>query len=475
VTVNSYRELGSTALAAHPIGFGSYRIHLGNHEHEAALRLYLERGGNLIDTSANYGDGLSEALIGQVLRDHTREKIILVTKAGYIQGRNMELARKREFPEVVRYDEGLWHCIHPDFLEAQLQASLDRMGVPKVNIYLLHNPEYFLTERRRRGALSPGDQEEFYRRIGEAFRFLETQVDRGKIDWFGISSNNFGLPMSDDTMTSVSRCAFEAQKAGHDHHFRIVQLPMNLYEPGGALEKNNEGQTVLEYCLQRRFGVLVNRPLNAFAGNRLLRLADFIPPGQTPPGVEALHAALKPLRTHEQRIGLELQVPLMDHGIGLAGRLEHLVLQLQSPSHWEHAVGSHVILPLQSWLASCDRNYSKDMRWQAWRQDLVALITPLFDDISSILAAKEQPQSDAIRSRLYDAGYPESADTLSRMALNVLANLDGMGCVLNGVRRRRYVEDSMAVPSLPHVDGLGILRRFHATMQLEPERRTGSA
>src|SRR5688572_19456058 len=66
-TMNQYRDLGNTGLACHPLGFGSYRISQGNRQHESALRAYLERGGNLIDTSANYADGDSETLIGHVL------------------------------------------------------------------------------------------------------------------------------------------------------------------------------------------------------------------------------------------------------------------------------------------------------------------------------------------------------------------------------------------------------------------------
>ena len=63
------RPLGNTGLDVHPLGFGCYRIADGNPVHESALREYLNRGGNLIDTSANYTDGLSEQLIGRVLKD----------------------------------------------------------------------------------------------------------------------------------------------------------------------------------------------------------------------------------------------------------------------------------------------------------------------------------------------------------------------------------------------------------------------
>src|SRR5262249_39841278 len=144
--LNPYRPLGATGLACHPLGFGCYRVALGNEEHERALRSYLDGGGNLIDTSANYVDGLAEQLVGAVLADRDRSGVIVVTKGGYIQGQTLELARQRNFPEVVYYGEGIWHSIHPEFLATQVERSLDRMRLRKSDVYLLHNPEYFLTE-----------------------------------------------------------------------------------------------------------------------------------------------------------------------------------------------------------------------------------------------------------------------------------------------------------------------------------------
>ena len=48
-------------------GFGSYRVTLGQKQHEQALRHALQSGINLIDSSSNYGDGGSERLVGRVL------------------------------------------------------------------------------------------------------------------------------------------------------------------------------------------------------------------------------------------------------------------------------------------------------------------------------------------------------------------------------------------------------------------------
>jgi aryl-alcohol dehydrogenase-like predicted oxidoreductase len=455
-----YRALGTTGLRCHPLGFGCYRVAAGNGAHEAALRAYLAMGGNLIDTSANYGDGLSEVLVGQVLQDQPRERLVIVTKGGYIQGRNLDLARSRNFPETVYYGEGLWHSIHPGFLETQVEGSLERMRLDRIDVYLLHNPEYFLTEKEHHGGPSAADHEEFYRRVREAFRFLESQVDRGRLSWYGISSNNFGLPADDRTHTSVSRCLAEARAVRADHHFRAIQLPLNLYEPGGALERANEGRTVLDYCADEGLGVVVNRPLNAFDGRRMIRLADFVKTGQAPPGAEVLHAMLEPIRSQEARLALELGVPLVGGKQGVAEVIEELVPRLQSNAHWEQTVGPRVIVPVRKWVEETDRRLGDDMRWAAWRLDFVQALEALFEEIGRFLGAREQETSDRVRSRLREAGYAESGESLSRMAIHTLLGLRGLDAVLCGMRRLEYVEDAMGAATLPPLDGRALLERF---------------
>lgn len=456
-----FRPLGGTGLRCCPIGFGCYRVVESNPTHEAALREYLERGGNLIDTSANYGDGHSESLVGKVLPDGSGEPVILVTKGGYIQGENFSLAQRRHFPEVVEYAEGLWHSIHPDFLETQIQRSRERLRREAIDVYLLHNPEYYLEEVAHRKPVGKEDHEEFYRRIGEAFRYLEGQVAAGWIRWYGISSNNFPLPASSPTLTSVRRCWEVAEAISSSHHFRVVQLPLNLYENGGALEPNNDGKTVLEFCHEKGIGVLLNRPLNAIFGNQMLRLADFLRPGERPPGKEALLAILEPVRAMERELEQNLGIPLLyGEQKGVAGYLEWIVPQIHSPAQWEQAFYQYIFLPVERWATECQQLYGGSREWEGWWKKFAPSLPGVLREVERYQAASQQGTSDAIRSRLQQAGYPDAKHSLSQMAHTVLLSLEGASCVLNGMRRPEYVADSLGALALPAVNARRVLTRF---------------
>ncbi len=280
------KVLGKTGFSVSICGFGGYRIDDGIPQHQNALEKALLSGINLIDTSSNYSDGGSEILVGKVLNKLisenkiVRENIVLVSKGGYLQSSNLKLGLEREqsgkpFTDVVKCSQDLWHCISPDFLENQITLSLKRLDLNKIDLYLLHNPEYFLTysiisdpERRER---------EYYRRIKEAFIYLEEEVNRGRISFYGISSNTFAEKESKQNFTSLEKIIAITNEISEQNHFAVVQFPMNLIENGGMniLNQQNQTKTFLQLACENNLGVLVNRPLNAISKNKLIRLADY--------------------------------------------------------------------------------------------------------------------------------------------------------------------------------------------------------
>ena len=465
---NLYRPLGLTGLFCHPVGFGSYRIGEGNSTHESALRQYLDAGGNLIDTSANYGDGLSETLIGRVMKDYDRSKIVLVTKGGYIQGQNMILAGHRTFPEVVEYGENLWHCIHPEFLETQIERSLRRMQTHTIDVYLLHNPEYFINYAAQLNPITEEILIEFYRRIRQAFEFLESQVTAGKLRYYGISSNNFGFHEKDRARTSVERALKEAESISPKHHFRLIQLPLNLYEAGAAVYPTHNGTTVLNFCKTHDIGVLINRPLNAFHKSKLYRIADYIKPGESKPGEKELDGLLQPLRESEKQFNLLFGGEAFgSEREGVAAYLRFVALDLPSGDYWEGVMSQYIVPPVTHWMRQAQELFGQDERWNDWQKQFITSINRTLDGIERFLSASKQNTSDGIRRDLYQSGYPESNESLSRIGMSLLMQLDGVTCVLNGMRSPEYVTDAMGVPEMPHVDAQSIIKNFFEKLNSE--------
>ena len=287
-----FRHSGATGLMFSGAGFGCYRVDIGISEHRAALTQALRSGINVIDTSANYADGGSEKLVGYVMGQLAadgkvrRDEVIVVSKAGYLQGSNYQISQNRKeqgtsFPELVEYDEGLEHCIHPEFLRHQITASLERLGMERIDCFLLHNPEYFLKWAEREGFDQEEARQEYLRRIDAAFRCLEDEVKQGRISWYGISSNTFPARRDDFDSTPLDQIWDLAQSISQDHHFRLIELPLNLMEPEAMTRINQQGgKTVIELAREKGLAVLVNRPLNGIKNGRLVRLDETVYQGE---------------------------------------------------------------------------------------------------------------------------------------------------------------------------------------------------
>ena len=99
------------------LGQGCWHLGQGRHPlavEEQALRTGISLGMNLIDTSGNYGDGLSEKFVSRVLAGE-RDRIFLVTK--------------------VEAEE-----VSGDGIARACDASLARLGTDHIDLYLLHFP-----------------------------------------------------------------------------------------------------------------------------------------------------------------------------------------------------------------------------------------------------------------------------------------------------------------------------------------------
>ena len=482
---HGFGPFGTTGLTASRLGFGTYRVGLREAEHREALTQALRAGCNVIDTSTNYMDGESEQLVGSVLQglmrtgDLAREDVIVVSKIGYVQGQNLVQAQAREksgkpYPEMVKYGDDIWHCIHPEFLADQLTLSLDRLGLATLDVCLLHNPEYFLTHATKLGGSEtrplPELRDEFYARLQRAFEYCEAQVQSGRLRGYGVSSNTSTAGSEEAGATSLSRMIEAATRAAStvgasSHHFTVLQCPMNLYESGAALVPNTgpgNGRTLLAEAMQDGIAVLVNRPLNAMPAQRggVVRLADV----SMPVAEATFEEQRQKVAGLEEEYRKSLAPAVAHSGQGMlpsdffrwADELTRIRTQVQGLEHWEqieqHMIAPHVNQVLRALAEAFTGTVAE--QWEAWRDRYVPELLALLRSLQREAAERSRLRTEELH-RAINPLLPESrrAATLSQKALWVLRSTPGVTCVLVGMRSPAYVADALQIlrwDALPH-------------------------
>ena len=456
-----YYPLGTTDFMVSQVGFGCYRIDPRVHNHQLALRTALIHGVNLIDTSTNYGDGGSEQLVGHLLGlmfaggQLKREQVVITSKIGYLQGSNYETSQERKaagtpWPDLVEYSDGLEHCIHPKFLADQLSHSMDRLQVETLDICLLHNPEYYLGWANKNGIDIEEARETYYRRIQQAFIHFESEVAAGRIRYYGISSNSFPVSAESPEFTSLSYLWEIAQTISENHHFRVIQLPLNLLETGGLTTANQpEGLSTIEYAEQLGLGVLINRPLNAVVGSTLIRLAD--PPELERTNNDDVSKSLHELSVLEDRFRTSI-IPMLDgEEDAVINRLKQYVSAgstlngrwhtLGTYHQWQQTVTSYLLPRLdaaRNFLATPGNLPEEGM---TWLNDYVLAVNTAFRAIGGVYAGLARDRVQTLRQQIESAEPKWLSATLSQSAIRALRTTSGVGCVLVGMRHPEYVAD----------------------------------
>jgi aryl-alcohol dehydrogenase-like predicted oxidoreductase len=231
-----FREAQNLVVSS--IGIGTY---LGKPEpktdaaYTAAIVAAVESGINFIDSAINYRFQRSERNIGAAITElaakgFSREELVVCTKGGYLTPDGAMPSDPNEYffreyiqPRVLEPKDIVAgsHCMSPAFLANQLNRSLRNLGLDCIDVYYLHNPETQL------GELSRPD---FLERVRDAFIYLESAVDAGKIRFYGMATwNGFRQEAKlRDALRLAEMVQLAKDIAGEKHHFRFVQLPFNL-------------------------------------------------------------------------------------------------------------------------------------------------------------------------------------------------------------------------------------------------------
>ncbi|MSR89060.1 MAG: aldo/keto reductase [Candidatus Margulisbacteria bacterium] len=427
------KRLGKTNLYCSPAGFGSYRILPNITHHRDALRHALLSGINLIDTSANYTFGGSEQLIGDTLKEHidtgtlNRDAIVVVTKGGYMQDPKTE--------ESI-------HSLDPEDLENELEASLERLGLKTIDIYLLHNPETYFE--------SDSDINGYYHMIETACRYLETEVKKGRIQYYGISSNTFPAPATQPNATSLKRILDIIEK-NNFAHFAIIEFPMNLFETDAATEHHTEEASLIQLAAEHQIATLVNRPLNAIINDTLYRLIDF--PETTPTTPEEVVYYLKRLEKKEAEL---INSVLDQDGIpeeasyaikkqfGIGHFLTENWENIPSYEHWKDAL-EHAVFPhIEVGIGLLTKNGEMPPHCANWLQGYLQIIAVATQHLTAHFKQEKQRSCHHIKDITETLQPAWTADSLTHVALKALYSTYGISCVLVGMREVSYVDDILA-------------------------------
>ncbi|MGE0324148.1 MAG: aldo/keto reductase [Polyangiaceae bacterium] len=489
----------SSELRVSRLGFGGYRVDQGHPGHRMALLRALQSGINLIDTSTNYTGGQSEELVGSALSElHAqgvvkREAVVVVSKVGYVQGPNLDKAKQRiqqgkPYPDMVEYSDDCWHCLHPEWIEDQLTDSLARLGLETLDVYLLHNPEYFLSHAAETGRAQTPDQlsetrEAFYARVTQAFEQLEREVRRGRIAAYGVSSNTLVREADHPEATNLGRLLECAEKAAQNvlkrtsNHFRVIQLPFNLVEAGAALTLNHQGasgaESVLSAAQHAGLEVLVNRPLNAITDGGLLRLAE--PPAQIlEENTVALPAAQSRVAGLEQEYrrnfapdlrapkGSPLKPESFFNWAELLGVLHGNTLdesKIGSLIAWHDLEQRVIARETGRYLSALDNAFAgqRGEAWREWRGRYVRALDEYISALRQQAAAASARSLKPVVEALARAGAPRRP--VSQLALGTLLATAGVTSVLVGMRQEEYVDDALESARQPlNIDAQSLLK-----------------
>ncbi|MGC2421271.1 MAG: aldo/keto reductase, partial [Candidatus Acidiferrales bacterium] len=257
------------------------------------------------------------AALGKLLsRGFSRGEIILCTKAGFLTPDGEMPADVNEYFSREYLERGILrpeeiaagcHSMAPRFLADQLERSLGNLGVECVDIFYLHNPETQLTE-------IPVD--EFRRRIREAFAFLESAVAAGKIGAYGMATWNAfrDEPRGAGYLSLAEMAAIAREAGGPDHHFRFVQLPLNLAMPEAFTRPNQtvEGKPMAMVKAARILGITLVASASLLQG----QLSKNLPP--------YIRASLGPLGDSALALQFVRSVPGVTTALAGMSRIEHV-------------------------------------------------------------------------------------------------------------------------------------------------------
>ena len=219
-----FRQLGQTELKLSAITFGAWAIGGwmwgGSVKKDAlnAIRASYDAGITTIDTAPAYGQGYSEELVGEAIKDIPREKVQILTKFGMRwDDTRGELAAKSEDNDGNPID--IHRYAGKQSVIDECEASLKRLGTDYIDLYQIHWPD----------KITP---------IAETMEALNLLLLQGKIRAAGVCNYN---------------------KSQMEEAEKTINLSSNQV-PYSMVERSIESE-LLPYCLLNQKSIIAYSPL----------------------------------------------------------------------------------------------------------------------------------------------------------------------------------------------------------------------
>ena len=165
------------------LGFGAAQLgnlfrETGDEEAAQAVEAAWEAGIRYYDTAPHYGLGLSERRLGAALAGRRREEVLISTKVGRLLVPSPDTADRLDHEgfAVPAAARRVWD-FSADGVRRSLHASIERLGVDRVDIVYLHDPDDHWLEAS-----------------GSGIAALVAMREQGVIDAIGVGMNQSSMP-----------------------------------------------------------------------------------------------------------------------------------------------------------------------------------------------------------------------------------------------------------------------------------------
>jgi pyridoxine 4-dehydrogenase len=209
----------------------------------AVLRRAVELGVDLIDTADSYGPDVAEPLIYEALHPYP-EGLKIATKAGFTR------------PGPDQWVE----CGRPEYLRAQCETSLSRLGVERIDLFQLHRIAPDVPAEDQFGTL---------KELRDEGKVAEVGLSEVQVDQLEAARQVVPIISVQNHYNIASRTADPLLAYCEEHQIGFIPwFPLasgKLSRPGGPLERvaDEVGATVSQVCLAwllRRSSVMLPIP-----------------------------------------------------------------------------------------------------------------------------------------------------------------------------------------------------------------------